>query len=105
MRNILNQIKWAYQRVVRGYDDRIKWGFDTYLEDIVMKPLREFCTEELVDNQDDTRAIIYPETIRLIDEYAKAKEGLFTTVTRKDVYTMQYKMWKYIVEKIGYYWN
>ena len=45
MNNIFREIKYAYQRVVRGYDERILWGFDSYLEQII-PAIKEFCKKE-----------------------------------------------------------
>lgn len=39
-----NEIKWAWQRVFRGYDDRLFWAMDEYLDPIIiagLKNLRE----------------------------------------------------------------
>lgn len=39
-----NEIKWAWQRVVRGYDDRLFWSMSEYLDPMVVavaKRLRE----------------------------------------------------------------
>lgn len=30
---IADRIRWAYQRVFRGYDDRVTWGIDNYLNE------------------------------------------------------------------------
>ena len=41
---MIQQIKWAYQRVVRGYDDRLFFGFSEYVDPMVLamaKYLRE----------------------------------------------------------------
>ena len=32
-RNICNEIRWAWQRVFRGWDDRVIWGIDQYLSE------------------------------------------------------------------------
>ena len=34
------ELKWAWQRVKRGYDDRIFWNFDSYLDRIIIKALQ-----------------------------------------------------------------
>ena len=42
--NMMNQIKWAWQRVVRGHDDRLFWDMSTYLDPMVLamaKHIRE----------------------------------------------------------------
>lgn len=34
------RIKWAFQRMFRGYDDRAYWGLDTYIAGIVIPTLK-----------------------------------------------------------------
>lgn len=46
----LRVIKWAYQRVRRGYDDRIFWGFGEYF-DKFYTPLQEFCERAVENNE------------------------------------------------------
>lgn len=33
-------VKWAWQRVFRGYDDRAEWGLCSYITDIALPVLR-----------------------------------------------------------------
>lgn len=40
MRDILREVKWAWQRVSRGYDDRLYWGMDEYLDPIIIAGLK-----------------------------------------------------------------
>jgi hypothetical protein len=35
-----NQIKWAFQRAIRGYDDRLFWGVDEYVSPIILAGLK-----------------------------------------------------------------
>lgn len=101
MRNILNEIKWAWQRVVRGYDDRVMWGLDEYFLQI-LEPLREFCMEwssrdyaEL--NPDKLK--IFAETVILIDEFRKVED---TFTPRLDA---QSKLFEHVGKHVGYYWD
>lgn len=75
MRNLLNNVKWAYQRVVRGYDDRIHWGFDTYFIQII-PALEEFCINETEDEEinklNQKRTKVFKKTLKLIEEYKNA---------------------------------
>jgi hypothetical protein len=34
------EVKWAYQRVFRGFDDRAFWGLDSYLTEIILPVLK-----------------------------------------------------------------
>lgn len=47
IKGYINQVKWAYQRVVRGYDDRIFWGFDDHFAVTFIPPLKVFCAMNL----------------------------------------------------------
>jgi hypothetical protein len=33
---MIQTLKWAWQRVVRGYDDRLFWSFSNYVDDMVV---------------------------------------------------------------------
>jgi len=35
-----HQIKWAWQRIFRGYDDRITWGLNGYLSEFMPKIIK-----------------------------------------------------------------
>ncbi len=35
-----NNIKWAWQRLTRGYDDRLFWAMDSYLDPIILAGLK-----------------------------------------------------------------
>ena len=39
-KQLKREIKWAWQRVKRGYDDQIFWSFDHYLDQIIIKDLQ-----------------------------------------------------------------
>lgn len=42
IKSIPRKIKWFYQRGKRGYADCDLWNFDTYLEKVLSKGLRDF---------------------------------------------------------------
>ena len=39
-KQLKRELKWAWQRVRRGYDDQIFWNFDHYLDYIIIKDLQ-----------------------------------------------------------------
>ena len=39
-KQLKRELKWAWQRVKRGYDDQIFWSFDHYLDQIIIKDLQ-----------------------------------------------------------------
>lgn len=44
--NVYRKIKWAYQRVARGWDDRVVWSVDSWLDDIMPAILRQLKKEK-----------------------------------------------------------
>jgi len=76
---MFNQIKWAFQRVVRGYDDRITCSYDSHLL-LMMKPLKQSCLEWLGDRDwaehFTGRKEIYEKTVELIEKWEQRKDGL-----------------------------
>ena len=95
---MFNEIKWAYQRVVRGYDDRVRWGFDSYFLQ-VMPALREFCVDYI--NGDNAhlnpqRTRIFNKTVKLIDEYDNDESWQCFSANH---------LLKYVMKNSGYYWD
>lgn len=94
---MINQIKWACQRITRGYDDRVYWGFDSYFLQ-VMPALRNFCEAELKWEHitlNPKRKRVFERTIKLIDEHGNSK----------NIHSTKSKLLKYVGEHAGYYWN
>lgn len=99
---MINEIKWAYQRVVRGYDDRIFWGFDDYLEQII-PAIKLFCEEELKTKEiklNKKREQIFKKTLELIGDYESMSIQEYYSGNGADA-----KLWKYFGDNIGYFWN
>lgn len=99
---MFNEIKWAYQRVVRGYDDRVFWDFDSYFLQ-VMPALREFCVDYI--NGDNAhlnpqRTKVFKNTIKLIDYYINDVESWSINEQPSKV-----KLLTYVGKNSGYYWN
>ena len=70
---MLNRIKWAYQRVVRGWDDTAKWNLDSHFVEVVIPPLKEMCEKSLaglfVCEANAKREEVLSKTIMLIENY------------------------------------
>jgi len=100
---MFNQIKWAYQRVKRGYDDRIFWEFDSYFMKFI-PALKKFCQKELADTRlmenNPLRKEVFTETLRLIDEFEKMPDENFYDYENEET-----KLWSYFGKNIGIYWN
>ena len=97
MRYTLQKIKWAYQRVMRNYDDRVFWGFDseflTYL-----KPIRQFCNQEL------------KEDYMQMEENKNRKEILLKTLDllgslELDKKNSTPKFWEHFGKNIEFFWD
>lgn len=98
---IFRELKWAWQRAKDGYDERIKWGFDGYLEQFI-KPLKEFCEYELKNTHPDNikRIAVYERTLELIKDYEEmAPEEEYQEENPIN------RLWEYFGKHIGYYWD
>lgn len=100
---MFKEIKYAYQRVRYGYDERIKWEFDTYFYQFI-KPLKEFCEYELSEPEvklNPKRYKVFTETLRLIGEIEKLSKS--EEYVRCD--QAQCDLWGYFGKNITIYWN
>lgn len=96
---MIKEIKWAYQRVVRGYDDRIYWAMDEYFSQFI-PAIKEFCENELEycdKNLNKNRFKVYKETLKLIKKVDKS--------SFKNIDKNIQSFWKYFGENIGYFWT
>jgi len=100
----MKTLKYAWQRLTRGYDDRIYGDFEYYLWDIVREPLREFLIQRASDSEyikwNPQKAKIDEEMFILL-ELAIAKSGLDQFETPNSMS----KFWEYFGKTIGNYWN
>jgi inhibitor of KinA sporulation pathway (predicted exonuclease) len=105
MRNIINEIKWAWQRVVRGYDDRVYWGFDGYFLKII-PALEDFCKDYLkLDGGERAklnphRAEVFEKTIYLIAQY-RQEENDWSSYGNE----AQSELLEYIGKHARWYWD
>ena len=99
MKHLLNRIKWAWQRAIRGYDDTIYWSFDDYFSQFI-KPLQKFCKDELVDTIDERRIKIFTETLKLIDNYRE-----MTYMDNFEENDAEQRLWEYVGKNLAIYWN
>ena len=103
IKNLINQVKWAYQRIKYGYDDRIMWGLSDYFNQAI-PAIEEFCLENL-DNVEfmrlnPDRLRIFSETIRLIQEFRAMKHEEYFMYPNQES-----RLWAYIGENVGYFWD
>ena len=96
IKELISNIKYAYQRVVRGYDDRIFWDFEEYLECII-PAIKKFCELYIKENKYNDNKI-FEEALSLIKKI-ESSEG----TTKKASY--RYKFWKFFGENIGAFWD
>lgn len=98
MKNILREIKYAYQRIVRGYDERLMWGFDSYLEQII-PAIKEFCKRETADIKFSER---YSKMLDLIIDWENNENG------SRDWYeypNSSSRLWEYFGKNISWFWD
>lgn len=101
MRNILNQIKWAWQRVVRGYDDRVMWGLDAYFL-AILDPLYEFCMEWASRDYAELnpeKLEVFANTVALIDDYREDQDTWRVSNEKCAI------LFEYVGKHINYYWD
>ena len=102
LRDIKNEIYWAYERVIKGWDSRIKWEFDSYFSQFI-PPLKEFCEERLKEMSitgNEKRRGIYYNTLDLIYDFENMPDESFYKE-----YNEIDKMWEYIGKNLRWYWN
>lgn len=96
---MIKEIKYAYQRVVRGYDDRIYWDMGAYFSQFI-PAIKEFCENELEyydKHLNENRFKVYKETLKLIKKVDKS--------SCKNIDKNIQSFWRYFGENIGYFWN
>ena len=104
MRHLYNRIRWAIQRVKRGWDDTALWGLDCHFEETVIPPLKMFCEQWLeqeneIHRLNPERTRVYKETLSLIKKYEdQSYEDMLNGTNVKGIA-------KYFSENIGYYWD
>ena len=70
---MFQELKYKFQRAFRGYDETIKWDFLGYFQQFI-KPLKEFCEQELKD--------IHPDNKKMIEVFTKKNPDLLIAVSR-----------------------
>lgn len=68
--NVYRKIKYAYQRVVRGWDDRVVWSVDYWLDDKMPAILRK-----LKEDMHGTPTSMFPEGPEYVDETGNPNEA------------------------------
>lgn len=109
MHNPLKTIHYAYQRISRGYDDRIFWAIDDYFEQFV-PAIQKFLVKQLQVVEDTDN--IYQHTLDLLLHWKalEAKYAEQTDVTDnsiellKEIHQAKYEFWSYFGNHIGHYW-
>jgi hypothetical protein len=100
--NILREIKYAYQRVRYGFDERIYWELDSYFEQFI-PAIKKFCENELAEEWIDfnpKRKKVFKRTLKLIKELEEPKaEKAFGYEAEIE------RLWSYVGGNITIYWN
>ena len=89
VRNFLDQARWAWQRVVRGWDDRVIWSIDLWLVERLPIWLRElknsphqfvpaslipFHTDDWEEDEEELDRL-YQEWLNILDEMIEGFEA------------------------------
>jgi hypothetical protein len=107
-RDVKNEIKWAYQRVFRGWDDRVIWSIDWYLAEYLpvwleeLKNSKHGCPMIMVPEGDDSTEYTdddwnivkenWNKTIDImIDGFRAAKEIMDGEFPSWDIYHNEYE--------------
>jgi hypothetical protein len=100
----MKTLKYAWQRLTRGYDDRIYWDFEYYIFDIVREPLFKFLVQRIHDKDfrkyNPDKAKIDDEMFILLNE-AIEKGGL----NQFEYPNPMSEFWEYFGRTIGNYWD
>lgn len=103
MMYLLRKIKWAYQRVTRGYDDTIYWGFNGYFCQFI-PAIELFCKNYLSDKEHSKlnpgRVKIYKHMISLIESFRKHNYN-----DQFEYPNSESRMWEYFGKNIGAFWD
>ena len=84
--NIRTTIKWAYQRLTRGWDDRATWSIDYWLDDKMPDMLRQ-----LKANKHGTPNEMFPTGPEFMDEDGNPNEAGWAIATPR---------WEAIMDKM-----
>lgn len=103
MKELYYTIKYALQRAIRGYDERIEkgWGADILICDAI-PGIKKFCEKELRTTPkkgNEERVAIFKETLRLIKNRDKITNNIATEIINQN------KAIEYIGSHIRWYWN
>lgn len=98
---LFKTLKYAYQRVIRGYDERIKWEFSNHFIQII-PPLKEFCKEQIpkIEEYNHNRVTIYKKTLELINAFEKMPTENYYKHPNEES-----ELWKFVGEHLGWYWD
>lgn len=103
-KDLLREIKWAYQRVIRGFDDTIYWELDSYMDKFI-DPIETFCNNELKTDYADInpkRTEIFKETLKRIKAYKDMDYSNSSSLQDPNERTL---LWEYIGKNINNYWS
>jgi hypothetical protein len=104
IREILGNLRRAYQRAVYQIDEKIRngWGLDDYVVCLVQE-VKIFCERDLEYlykcSENSTRLRVFKETLKMIKEWEECPEG----IDKKDYLLKEVST--FIMKHQGWYWN
>ena len=106
---MLNKIKWAYQRMVRGWDDTAMWNLDSHFVEVVIPPLKEMCKKSLdelfVCEHNKRREDVLSKTIMLIEAYELDTDYMADDWSFEKEDNSLKALAMYFAENITMYWD
>lgn len=100
MKDIINKIKWAWQRAIRGYDDTFMWEMDTYFNYYFTPAIKKFCQTQLAESRDERFLKVFQTMLEKIEAWEKM--DILDTYKHPNAGS---EMWSYFGKNIGYFWN
>ena len=97
---IIRALKFAWQRVFRGYDDTFMWGMDEYLNYYFIPAVKEFCLRRLKDCADERFIKVYKEMLEKIILWEEAPHEDWYNHPNKNS-----EMWSYFGQNVTYFWD
>jgi len=102
LEDIPMKIRFAFQRMFKGYDNSFYYDMGGYLEQYFIPAIEIFCNDKLKEGSDEKRTEIYSTMLKLIDEWKKQDNGCNDQFEENNTSS---KMWSYFGNHIGWFWD
>jgi hypothetical protein len=100
MNKIIREVRWAFQRMFRGYDDTFMWDMEGYFSYTFVPAIKKFCQNKLEYCIDEKFISRYKEMLVKIEAYEKSQ--LLENYGSDEP---EDEMWSYFGQNIGFFWD